>query len=189
MAVVHLGAARLRASQCVLCLDGLVEREWRADAPRNRLPHPIPRVVFTLRCGLQSLASVAQYVHHFIVEVLWLEQRRDTPRHHVRIEWLDVEAGGTPRSASLAALTVEHVRTDAGLRAERAARGIGAAATSLSYAGVWEKMLCANLKDVVNRGIRLAAVVDCSTTTLLRHNTARVVQWQLAWLSICSESR
>jgi len=183
VSLVHLGTTRLRASQCVLCEDGVVEKQ-DLSLGSGRRRHPIPRIAFNLNCGAQTLSSVAHMAHFFLVEVMWFEQRRDTPRHHVSFTWLDINATNKQlREASLSALSFEQIRSDAKLRKERKLQGVGAAATTVSYLQVWETLLKNDIVESINQSIVYSCNLDCSTIALLENNTARILQWELKWVA------
>ncbi len=178
-AVVHLGTTRLRASQAVVCGDGI--------GPVASGEGHIPRVAFRLRLAdCASLQQAAEFAHHFLVETMWFEQRRDTPRHHVTLAWRG--ADGEAREASISARAMEEIRGDPELKARRRAelhiRESGA--TMECFVPVWLRLL-QRPAEPPNRSIRLRCEADCSSLALLERFAARVVQWEL-WLLSSSSS-
>jgi hypothetical protein len=174
-AVVHLGTTRLRASQAILCQDGVGALTGSANGR-------VPRVAFTLCLGDQpSPQRVAEMAHHFLVETMWFEQRRDTPRHHVTLAWRD--ADGVQREAAIAAREMEASRGDPELKARRRAeqhiRETGA--TMECFVPVWLRLLQRSAEPP-NRSIRLVCVADCDSLDKLEAFAARVVQWELLQL-------
>jgi hypothetical protein len=173
--VVHLGTTRLRASQAVLCQDGVGALSGSGNGK-------IPRVAFTLRLGDQaSLQRVAEMAHHFLVETMWFEQRRDTPRHHVTLVWRDADS--VQREAAIAAREMEASRGDPELKARRRAeqhiRETGA--TMECFVPVWLRLL-QRPAEPPNRSIRLVCIAECDTLEKLEAFAARVVQWELLQL-------
>lgn len=176
--LVHAGGARLRCSQAVMCGLALEERE-RSGAGR------IPRTCFRVWLGrVASRRRAAELAHHFLVEVLFLERRRDTPRHHVVLEWEDLEERGERCVSSVSSLQVEHVRGDPEAKARRRA-ALGTRETGASSEALvpeWLRLM-ALPAEPPNRSIRGAPVLlDCSTVPLLEAATARTVAWQLGFL-------
>jgi hypothetical protein len=108
--LVHLGKTRLRASQCVLCADGV--------KPYEDTSTRIPRIAFHLSIAPTNLQKVVEMVHHFLVETMWTERRRDMPRHYLFVMWQD-EMSGCLLEASISSRQIEHVRGDAKLREKR----------------------------------------------------------------------
>lgn len=207
--MVSLGATRLRVSQAVLCDDLvaplpspiLMLPSARSAAPIAALDslvagppklRPIPRVAFRLYLGPQSTRSAALFAHHFLVETMWLERRRDTPRHHVTFLWeqdakaanadaASVSGPRTRRASSISSLAFESMRGDADLREERRLKGVGGAAASDSYLDALIRLLEAPVSPPAG-GVRIAIEADCQTAERLERFTARVVQWELRHL-------
>lgn len=198
--VVSLGATRLRASQVVALSDDALSRRGAQSAQR----HPIPRVAFYVELGVQTAESATLMAHHFLVEVMWLERRKDTPRHHVTLTWHERAAGcgdgddahdaaaavaasmsvseiTVARKATIPALALETLRGDAELRQERVERGVGGAAAASTYAAAIAQLLSAPAV-APSPGVRIAVRAQCDTRARLEHFTARCVEWQLRWL-------
>jgi hypothetical protein len=208
--MVSLGATRLRVSQAVLCDDMVVPLHSAQpvvhafyNAPRAApiaaldslvagpcKSRPIPRVAFRIQLGQQTTRSAALFAHHFLVETMWLERRRNTPRHHVTFMWEDadaahaVAAADVPRphrASSIASLAFESMRGDADLREERRLKGVGGAAASDSYLDALIRLLEAPVSPPAG-GVRIAVEANCETAERLERFTARVVQWELRHL-------
>jgi hypothetical protein len=173
-AIVHLGKTRLRASQAILCGDGVGEP---ANAARR-----IPRVAFRLHLADHvSLLQVAEFAHHFLVETMWFQQRRDTPRHHVTLQWRG--ADGKAHEASVSAREMEACRSDPARKARRRAEQhiCETGATMECFVPVWLRLL-ARPAEPPNRSIRLRCEVDCDSLDKLERFAASVVQWELRQL-------
>ena len=110
--IFHVGMVRLRASTCMLVSDGVspVQKSLK-----------VPRVLFDLTLEEpMSCDRAAAYLHHFLVEIFWTEQRRNQPRHHVFLNWFDVDEL-KHRKASITSLQIENLRGDPVLKAKRKA--------------------------------------------------------------------
>lgn len=167
VAQVSLGPTRLRLSQCLLCADGV-----RAAAAPTRVAS-VPRVAFELDLRPLPLEPAARLVHHFVVEVLWPERRRDTPRHHVCVRW----AGG---AGCVTARDVEALRGGDRVRERRAQQG--SKVTGVTWAALgpeWLRLLQLERDAAPNRSIRRHCAFAGDAEELERF-VAGVVRWQLA---------
>ena len=54
-------------------------------------PKAIPRLAIHIDLGEQSHYNATLCAHYFLVEAMWFERRRDTPRHHITFVWQQVD--------------------------------------------------------------------------------------------------
>ncbi len=177
VSLVHLGRTRLRVSQALLCEDGVRPyEEARKGITR------VPRVAYRLSLGQGlSVERVAELAHHFLVECMWFEQRRDTPRHHVTLCWTTSE--GEEREASVSSKAMEDVRGDRELKAQR--RSVQkikeTGATMECFVPQWLALL-SQPSQPANRSIKLLCCHKCESVEQLEVLTAAVVRWELQHL-------
>jgi hypothetical protein len=106
VSIVHLGRTRFRASTCMLVPDGV-----RVYVPSQKSV-TIPRVAFFFTFEEpMSDRRAAEYLHHFVVEILWTERRRDQPRHHVTVKWR-ADCQSEWKMGSVSSLQLENLRGD-----------------------------------------------------------------------------
>ena len=185
--LVSLGAARLRASQVVICDDRLLPATTTTTkllpSSGGRLSaNCIPPVAFRIHLGRQTAHTAAVCAQHFLVEVMWLEKRRDTPHHHVAFLWTDVGDGGTEgeektekRCANISSAALGK------LRGEMKRGGLGGAPAVSSCLERLPQLMAAG-GEPASRRIRLALQAVCMERGHLEQLTMRVGLWQLRCL-------
>ena len=213
---VSLGATRLRVSQSVLsddCLIALTQSsppphfigEQHDDLSSSSSPSPaggivcltsrkVPRTAFTVQLGRQTLRSATACAHYFLVEVMWLEKRRDTPRHHVTFLWTDTDntntdevvvvvgGGEVERCSTVTSLAMEAMRGDAELREERRGKRLGGAPSLGTYEDHSSRLLLEPPVPPVRGIYYLAVTAQCTERAQLERFTVRVAVWQLRCL-------
>lgn len=179
--LTSLGPTRLRLSQCLWSPDGL--RVLSPPTTHHHQARRIPRCHFILRFPAWRLDDerLVRLVHHFIVETMFTERRRDIPRHHVTVVALDDVSG------CVTAKDVEELRST--LRRElingemKKNRVLGV--TFATWAPHWRRLLQLPAREAPNRSIKLEAsflLLDGGEEGFARF-TAAVVQWELDCLS------
>lgn len=172
--VTSLGPTRLRLSQCLLAQDGL-----RLLSARARASGKVPRCAFFLNFdGMALDDKVLRLVHHFIVEVMYVEKRRETPRHHVTVCCSD-------QKGCVTALDLEDLRSTLRRKHKKDGKVLG-----ITYAVLepeWKCLLQLKRDITPNRSIRLQASfsmdVSDGGSDALEQFTAHIVRWQLEELA------
>lgn len=144
----------------------------------------IPRIAFRIDLGRQTKQGATACAHHFLVEVMWFEKRRDTPRHHVTFLWIDDDVSVERRTmmvSTVTSLALESMRGDAELREERRGKRLGGAPAC----GTYDEHLTRLMMEApvpLSRGIHQAVQAHCTKREQLEMFTMRVAVWQLRCL-------